>query len=52
MLVDLEACGFIKQVVPIDKPIQSRLSYYQIRDPYLHFYFRFVEPQWANNPKR
>ena len=48
MLVDLEECGFIKRVVPIDEAIQSLLSYYQIRDPYLHFYFHFVEPQWAN----
>lgn len=47
MLVDLEECGFIKRVVPLDKPLQSLLSYYQIRDPYLHFYFRFIEPQRA-----
>ncbi|MBL8889241.1 MAG: hypothetical protein JNL67_04635 [Planctomycetaceae bacterium] len=45
MLVDLEECGFIKRVVPLDKPLESLLSYYQIRDPYLHFYFRFIEPQ-------
>ncbi|XZE19887.1 ATP-binding protein [Pirellulaceae bacterium SH449] len=47
MLTDLEECGFIKRIVPLDKPIQSLLGYYQIRDPYLHFYFRFIEPQWT-----
>jgi AAA+ ATPase superfamily predicted ATPase len=45
MLIDLEECGFIKRVVPLDKPLESLLTYYQIRDPYLHFYFRFIEPQ-------
>ena len=45
MLVDLEECSFIKRVVPLDKPLESLLSYYRIRDPYLHFYFRFIEPQ-------
>jgi AAA+ ATPase superfamily predicted ATPase len=47
MLVDLEECGFIKRIIPLDKPLRSLLSYYQIRDPYLHFYFRFIEPQRA-----
>lgn len=45
MLIDLEECGFIKRVVPLDKPQQSLLSFYQIRDPYLHFYFRFIQPR-------
>ncbi|MCU0718710.1 MAG: ATP-binding protein [Pirellula sp.] len=45
MLIDLEECGFIKRIVPLDKPMQSLLGYYQIRDSYLHFYFRFIEPQ-------
>jgi hypothetical protein len=45
MLIDLEEFGFIKRVVPLDKPLQSLLGYYQIRDPYLHFYFRFIEPR-------
>lgn len=45
MLLDLEECGFIKRIVPLDKPQESLLSYYQIRDPYLHFFFRFIQPR-------
>lgn len=45
MLIDLEECGFIKRIVPLDKPVESLLSYYQIRDSYLHFFFRFIEPR-------
>jgi uncharacterized protein len=44
MLLDLEACGFIRKVVPLDKQPNSLLAYYQIRDPFLHFYFKFIEP--------
>jgi AAA+ ATPase superfamily predicted ATPase len=42
LLIDLEECGFIRRVVPLDKSINSLLGYYQIRDPYLHFYFKFI----------
>ncbi len=44
MLLDLEECGFIRRVVPLDKSNSSLLSYYAIQDPYLHFYFKFIEP--------
>ncbi len=43
-LIDLEECGFIKRVVPLGKSSDSLLGYYQIRDPYLHFYFKFIKP--------
>jgi AAA+ ATPase superfamily predicted ATPase len=41
-----------KQVVGVDHPVgtepSTRLRRYRIRDPYLRFWFRFVEPQLAN----
>jgi uncharacterized protein len=41
-----------KRVVSIDHPVgsgpSSRLRRYRIRDPYLRFWLRFVEPQLAN----
>lgn len=41
-----------KWVVGVDHPVgaepSTRLRRYRIRDPYLRFWFRFVEPQLAN----
>jgi AAA+ ATPase superfamily predicted ATPase len=41
-----------KRVVSVDNPVgagpASRLRRYRIADPYLRFWFRFVEPQLAN----
>ncbi|MGH8829131.1 MAG: ATP-binding protein, partial [Jiangellaceae bacterium] len=42
----------IKRVVAIDVPVgapkNTRLRRYRVDDPYLRFWFRFVEPQLAN----
>jgi AAA+ ATPase superfamily predicted ATPase len=43
-LVDLESCGFITRVTPLQRDPKSRLSLYQIADNYLHFYFSFIQP--------
>jgi hypothetical protein len=45
VLEDLELCGFIDGVVPYDKGPASKLIRYQIADPYLQFYYRFIAPQ-------
>ncbi len=45
VLEDLELCGFIEGVVPYDKEATSKLVRYQIADPYLQFYYRFIAPQ-------
>lgn len=41
-----------KRVVSVDHPVgtapSTKLRRYRIRDPYLRFWFRFVEPQLAN----
>jgi AAA+ ATPase superfamily predicted ATPase len=41
----------VKQIVAVDFPggrLDSRLKRYRIADPYLRFWFRFVEPQLRN----
>jgi AAA+ ATPase superfamily predicted ATPase len=45
LLDDLESSGFIEGVIPYDKGSRGKLVRYQIADPYLHFYYRFVFPQ-------
>ncbi len=45
LLDDLESCGFIEGVIPYDKGPASKLVRYQISDPYLQFYYRFIQPQ-------
>jgi AAA+ ATPase superfamily predicted ATPase len=60
VLQDLEACGFISRVVPLDKERDSLLSYYQILDSYLYFYNSFIYPNlseilrgtFQKNPER
>ncbi len=59
-LLDLEECGFIDSYVPYYLSERSRLVRYCITDAYLHFYFRFIEPQkkeivqgnFRSNPQR
>jgi uncharacterized protein len=41
----------VKQIVAVDFPggrLDSRLKRYRIADPYLRFWFRFIEPQLRN----
>ena len=41
----------VKQIVAVDFPggrLDSRLKRYRVADPYLRFWFRFVEPQLRN----
>jgi uncharacterized protein len=42
--------GLIRREVPVTErqPERSRKSRYQVADPYLRFYYRFLEPQLAN----
>jgi AAA+ ATPase superfamily predicted ATPase len=47
----MKALADIKQIVAVDFPggrRDSRLKRYRIADPYLRFWFRFVEPQLRN----
>ena len=44
-VADLELCGFIRKVTPIGKSRDSLVSYLQIQDPYLHFYYHFIHPK-------
>jgi hypothetical protein len=43
-LADLESAGFLGSVVPIGKAEGSRLIRYFLADPYLRFYFAFIQP--------
>ncbi len=45
LLDDLEMCGFIEGVVPYDRGPRSKIVRYQIADPYLQFYYRFIAPE-------
>ncbi|MBI4585719.1 MAG: hypothetical protein HY717_17035 [Planctomycetes bacterium] len=42
---DLDLCNFIEAVLPYDREEGSKLVRYQVADPYLHFYFRFIQPK-------
>ena len=48
----LKVLGEQKRVIAIETPagqrVASRLRRYRITDPYLRFWFRFIEPQLAN----
>ncbi len=43
-LRNLEDAGFIASTTPIDKKSTSKLINYEIIDPYIRFYFAFIEP--------
>lgn len=43
-LEELESAGFIRRYAPVDKPDSTRINRYRIADPYLLFYFRFIQP--------
>lgn len=43
-LIDLEMCGFIHKYTPYNLAKNSILARYAINDPYLQFYFKFIEP--------
>lgn len=45
LLEDLEWCGFINKYVPYQVHENSKLARYCISDPYLQFYFKFIEPK-------
>lgn len=47
MLNELQSCGFIREYLPIDK--QKKSSLYQLIDPYMLFYFRFVKTNKYQN---
>lgn len=43
-LLDLQVCGFIDAYSPYHLSEKSHLMRYCIIDPYMQFYFRFIEP--------
>lgn len=43
-LDNLEKASFIKGFVPCGKPEKSKLKRYSLDDEYLHFYFKFIQP--------
>lgn len=47
-LLDMEQCEFIEKVLPPGASPSSRFARYRIKDPYLHFYFNFIENKMAN----
>ncbi|MBB70864.1 MAG: hypothetical protein CMF50_00510 [Legionellales bacterium] len=44
LLLDLELSGFIQKYTPYNTSDNSLLARYCIADPYLQFYFKFIEP--------
>ncbi len=48
MLSELQSCGFIREYFPAEKLKKETL--YQIIDPFLLFYFRFVKKNRYQNP--
>lgn len=44
LLKDLEICGFIIKYTPYNLAEDSLLSRYAIYDPYLQFYYKFIQP--------
>lgn len=43
-LEDLELAGFIESYYPLHNPNSNYLKRYRVRDAYLRFYYRFVNP--------
>ena len=43
-LEDLELAGFIERYASIDRPEKVRNNRYRLRDHYLAFFFRFIQP--------
>ncbi len=48
ILEDLEYAGFIYRYTPLNKPDTSNLKRYKLRDAYLRFYFKFIQPNLKN----
>ena len=44
-LTELALCGLIKKYSPYNLAENSKLVRYQISDPYLQFFFKFINPQ-------
>lgn len=42
-LLDLEQCDFVEKYSPVQLPANSKAVRYRISDPYLRFYYKFVE---------
>ena len=45
VLEDLALCHFISRYTPFDKGPSSLLARYEISDPYLEYYYRYIEPK-------
>lgn len=44
-LENLSLAGFVKDALPWDKPMESKLKRYRLDDEYLFFYFKFIHPK-------
>lgn len=44
LLEDLDLCGIVSKYTPYNKNSKSKLVRYEIADPYLQFYYKFIEP--------
>ena len=44
LLEDLCLAGFVEAYSSVHNPTSTKLRRYRIRDPFLRFYFRFIEP--------
>ena len=47
-LGDLESAGFIRSILPIGKPANSRITKYILSDAYLRFYYALIRPALAS----
>ncbi|MFH1654714.1 MAG: ATP-binding protein [Pseudomonadota bacterium] len=50
-LDNLEKAGFIKGYIPCGKPEESKLKRYRLEDEYIHFYFKFIKPNFKKIEK-
>ncbi|MBD3320487.1 MAG: hypothetical protein GF350_05250 [Chitinivibrionales bacterium] len=41
---ELVLADFIQNITPVDKPVRSKLIRYRLKDEFLHFYYKFVQP--------
>ncbi len=48
LLIDLQLCDFITQEIPFHLGPRSTLARYHMSDPYLQFYFKFIQPRLKN----
>ena len=48
ILEDLIRCNFVERYVPVHLNVNSKLVKFSIKDPYLQFFYKFINPELAN----